>query len=153
MPALLPSRTTHIDAADRIIGTWKMTSWTYEDLATGDTHEALGANPAGCITYSPDGRVTVLVLRRDRKKPAALVPTDAEKVALYDTMFAYAGTFTIDHEKVIHHIDMSWNEAWTGTDQMRFYKLQNDELTYISAPAKNPMTGRDCVHTVIFRRA
>jgi hypothetical protein len=103
-------------------------------------------------SYTRDGRVMVLVLRRDRIKPAALVPTNEEKIALYDSMFAYAGTFTIDSDKVVHRIDMSWNEVWAGTSQIRFYELRDDILTYVSAPAKNPMTGRDCVHTVIFRR-
>jgi hypothetical protein len=141
------------ETCEAIIGTWKMVSWTVEDLATGAKQDALGSDPAGVITYSADGRVMVLVLKRDRRTPADLVPTSEEKIALYDSMFAYAGTFTIDHEKVIHHIDMSWNQAWTGTDQIRFYKLHNGVLTYIGAPAKNPMTGRDCVHTVIFHRA
>jgi hypothetical protein len=140
---------------EQLLGTWKMISWTVEDLITGERSPGLGEYPAGYITYSPEGRVMVLVLvlRGDRKKPGALVPTDAEKIALYDSMFAYAGTYSVDDEKVVHHIDMSWNEAWTGTAQIRFLKLQGDQLTYISAPARNPMSGRDCVHTVIFRRA
>jgi hypothetical protein len=138
---------------EQLLGTWKMDSWTVEDLVSGEKSPALGESPAGYITYSREGRVMVLVLRGDRKKPAGLVPTDAEKIALYDSMFAYAGTYSVDGEKVLHHIDMSWNEAWTGTTQIRFLKLQGDQLTYISAPARNPMNGRDCVHTVIFRRA
>lgn len=137
----------------QILGTWKMVSWTIEDLLSGEKGLAFGERPAGYITYSPEGRVMVLVVRGDRKKPAGLVPTDVEKIALYDSMFAYAGTYSVDREKVVNHIDISWNEAWTGTAQIRFLKLQADELTYISAPARNPMNGRDCVHTVIFRRA
>jgi Lipocalin-like domain len=136
-----------------IIGTWKMVSWTVEDLATGAKQDALGPDPAGVITYSADGRVMVLVLKRDRRPPADLIPTSEEKIALYDSMFAYSGTFAVDDEKVIHHIDMSWNQAWTGTNQIRFYELRDGVLTYIGAPAKNPMTGRDCVHTVIFHRS
>ena len=138
--------------ATRLHGTWKMLSWTTEDLVTGETVDALGANPQGYITYTPDGRVMVLVLRSDRKRPAALVPTNEEKIALYDSLFAYAGTYTVDHEKVIHHIDMSWNHSWTGTSQIRYLTIGDDELTYVGKPAKNPMTGRDCVHTVRFRR-
>jgi hypothetical protein len=141
------------DPRNRIIGTWKMVSWTVEDLATGDKHDAFGPDPAGYITYSSDGRVMVLVLQRDRKRPAELVPTNDEKISLYDSMFAYAGTFSIDGEKVVHHIDMSWNQAWTGTHQVRFYTLRDGMLTYVGAPARNPMNGRDCVHTVIFRRS
>jgi len=141
-----------VGIASRLHGTWRMLSWTTKALVTGQTADGLGANPLGYITYAPDGRVMVLVLRGDRKKSAALVPTNEEKIALYDSMFAYAGTYTVDHEKVVHQIDMSWNHAWTGTTQIRFHKIRGDELTYITAPAKNPMTGRDCVHTVLFRR-
>jgi Lipocalin-like domain len=146
------AHSTEAQFASCLHGTWKMLSWRTEDLATGQTADALGANPEGYISYMPDGRVMVLVLRDDRKKPAALVPTDEEKIALYDSMFAYAGTYTVDHEKVVHQIDMSWNHSWTGTSQIRFYTVSGDELTYVTAPAKNPTTGRDCVHTVLFRR-
>jgi len=106
-----------------------MVSWIVEDLETGAQQDALGPDPVGMITYSTDGRVTVLVLKRDRKAPADLIPTSNEKIALYDSMFAYAGTFTVDQEKVVHHIDMSWNQAWTGTHQIRFCNLHDGVLT------------------------
>jgi len=47
---------------------------------------------------------------------------------------AYAGTYTADGEKVVHHVDTSWNGSWTGTDQVRFYKLDGDTLTITTAP-------------------
>ena len=130
-----------------------MLSWQVEDLASGEIRDALGPNPHGHISYTRDGRVIVLVLRADRPKPAALVPTNEEKLSLYDSMFAYAGTYTVDAEKVVHHIDMSWNQSWTGQSQIRFLRLEGDRLVYVGAPAKNPMNGRDCVHTVVFERS
>jgi len=136
----------------KLFGSWKMLSWTVEDLVTGEKALALGESPAGSIIYTPDGRVMVLVLRSERPSPAELLPTEAEKVALYDSMFAYAGTYTIDQDRVSHHIDMSWNQAWTGTTQVRLLRLEGDRLTYTSVPARNPMTGRDCVHHVAFTR-
>jgi hypothetical protein len=54
-------------------------------------------------------------------------PPDNERVALYDTMFAYAGTYSVDAGRVIHHVDISWNEAWTGTDQIRFFEVNGCE--------------------------
>jgi len=60
-------------------------------------------DPQGYITYTRDGRVMVFIVGRERMRPAALVPTDEEKIALYDTMFAYAGTFTFDSNKVVQH--------------------------------------------------
>ena len=137
---------------DALLGAWQMTSWTYEIVETGEKRDALGANPRGWIVYSPE-RVMVLVLKSDRKKPAGLVPTSDEKLALYDTMFAYSGTYTVKSDRVIHQLDMSWNEAWTGTEQVRFCKIEVSILTYMSAPAKNPLNGNEVVHTVKFERA
>jgi hypothetical protein len=137
----------------QIVGSWRMTSWTYQTLETGEVKNALGPNPRGYINYSADGRMMVLVLNEIRITPAALVPTPEEKVALYDTMFAYAGTYTIEADCVIHNIDMSWNKAWEGTQQVRFVTTDGRTLTYRSAPAKNPLDGRECVHTVKFEKA
>lgn len=136
----------------QILGSWRMTSWTYETLETGEVKDALGPNPRGYINYAPDGRMMVLVLRADRAAPAALVPTSEEKIALYDTMFAYAGTYTVQADCVIHTLDMSWNSTWEGTQQVRFVSTDGQVLTYRSAPAKNPLDGKDCIHTVRFEK-
>jgi hypothetical protein len=53
---------------------------------------------------------------------------------LLESMSAYAGTYTADGEKVVHCVDTSWNGSWTGTDQVRFYKLDGDTLTITTAP-------------------
>jgi len=67
-------------------------------------------------------------------------------------MLAYAGTYTLYDDRVVHHIDASWNQAWTGTDQVRFYKLQEDVLTITSAPAKDPGTGEEIIYRIQFRK-
>ena len=48
-----------------------------------------------------------------------------------------------DGEKVIHHVDISWNQSWTGTDLVRFYKLDSNTLTITTAPAKNAFDGEE----------
>lgn len=58
-------------------------------------------------------------------------------------MTAYAGTYTLQADKVIHHADISWNEAWTGTDQVRFFKLDGNILTIATAPNKSPTDGSE----------
>jgi Lipocalin-like domain len=97
--------------------------------------------------------VMVFVLRSDRTRPLGLPPLDDEKIALFNSMVAYSGTYTIQPDRVIHHVDMSWNETWSGTDQVRFCKIEGNILTFTSAPAKNPLGGSEVVHEVIFERA
>lgn len=92
-----------------LLGTWKMVSWQREVLATGEQFDALGPDPVGFINYGPDGRMFAIVIQRDRAAPAGPVPSDAEKLRLFNSMLAYAGTYTLHEEKVVHHIDASWN--------------------------------------------
>jgi hypothetical protein len=79
----------------------------------------------------------------DRIKPHDVAPTDEERAKLHRTLTAYAGTYTVEADKVIHHVDISWDEAWTGTNQIRFYKLDGNTLTITSAPNKSPVDGRE----------
>src|ERR1043166_1075085 len=120
-------------------GSWRMLSWTTENIRTGERSAGLGPNPKSFIHYLPDGRMMVFVLSHDRRIPAGLVPTPHEKVALYDSMVAYAGTYTFAADKIIHHIDMSWNQSWTGSEQIRFCHFDGTVLRIKSPPSKNPL--------------
>jgi hypothetical protein len=121
-----------------LLGTWKLQSLVFEAMATGQRSSPFGDHPVGYLSYSPDGRMYAIVAAEDRPKPRDLFPTDAEKVKLYETFLAYAGTYRVDGEKVIHHVDTSWNQSWTGTDLVRFYKLDGNTLTITTARAQSP---------------
>jgi Lipocalin-like domain len=82
------------------------------------------------------------VVKRDRPSPASLPPSGSEKVELFDSMLAYAGTYTLHNDHVVHHVDASWNQAFTGIDMIRFYKLDGSMLEIWGAPAPDPYTGR-----------
>jgi hypothetical protein len=135
-----------------LLGTWKMISWKREIIATGEKVDALGPDPVGYINYGPDGRFYALVVSKDRPRPAALPPSEGEKLKLFSSMLAYAGTYSVDDEKAVHHVDASWNQAWTGTEQVRFYKLEGDRLTISGAPATDPHTGQEGIHRIEFQR-
>jgi Lipocalin-like domain len=63
-------------------------------------------------------------------------------------MIAYEGTYTIDGDKVIHHVDISC--TYTGTDQVRFFKVEGDTLTIRTAPNKSPIDGREGVGILVW---
>ena len=112
-------------AADSpVIGTWRLQSYVREVSATGERYNLFGDKPDGYLSYAPDGRMYAILINTDRVTPRDAVPSDEEKIKLFGTLLAYAGTYTVDPDKVVHHLDISWNQAWTGTDQVRFYKLE-----------------------------
>jgi len=117
---------------------WAPLSWKKETIATGETVDVLGPDPVGYITYGADGRMHAIIVRKDRPAPETLPPTDTQKLRLFDSMIAYSGTYTLDDEKVIHHVDVSWNQAFTKTDLIRIYKLANGMLTITAGPRSIP---------------
>ena len=138
--------------ASALLGTWKMVSWQQDIFATGERVDALGPNPIGYINYCADARMYALVVKNDRPPPAGAVPTNEEKLRLFDSMLAYAGTYTLHGDRVIHHLNASWNQAWAGTDQVRFSNLEDDTLTIHGAPAKDPHTGQEVIDRMAFRK-
>ena len=134
------------------LGTWKLQSFTTEDVATGQKTDMFGAHPGGYLNYGPDCRMYAILIEEGRKAPDTLVPTDAERVELYGGLIAYAGTYSIEGDKVSHHIDASWNQSWTGTTQVRQFKIDGNVLSIRTLPAKDPMTGKDTSAVLVWIR-
>ena len=134
------------------IGTWKLQSFTLEYHDTGQKVEVYGAHPQGYLSYGADCRMSAIVVRENRKPPAEIVPTDAEKIRLFDGLTAYAGTYSIEGDKVSHHVDISWNESWTGTTLVRYFKIEGNVLRIRTEPAKDPLDGRLTSGILVFTR-
>src|SRR6202161_3045375 len=118
----------HPTCAGPQLGTWILLSMETEDLETGQKHNLLGVHPSGYLSYGPDCRMSAILVKEGRKAPDTLVPTDAERVDLYSGFIAYAGTYSIEGDKVSHHIDASWNQSWTRTTQVRQFKIDGESL-------------------------
>lgn len=138
----------------QILGTWKLLSYVGEGAPSGARSDVMGPRPSGYINYGRDGRMMVIIVGTDRKKPAAAVATPAEAQALLGSMLAYAGTYAIDERArtVTHHIDVSWDETRTGESHVRSYRLEGDRLTLITQPSRDPATGRQTIRTVTWER-
>ena len=135
-----------------LLGTWKMLSWTRRAVASGEISDAMGPDPIGYLSYQPDGRMTAVVVERHRPAPKGTTPTDEEKVALFDSMLAYAGSYTLEDGKVIHHVDASWNPIWGTSDLVRPYILDGERLVIHSAPGVDPTTGEEVTYHLEFRK-
>lgn len=133
-----------------LLGTWKLKSHVVT-TAAGVRSTPYGESPTGYLSYGVDGRMQVIGVANRRTPPSGPSPTGDERLALYDTMFAYAGRYSIEADKVIHHVDISWNEVWTGTDQTRFFVVSGGTLTLTTRIA-DPTTGTESHYSVVWER-
>jgi hypothetical protein len=140
------------DDKDKIVGTWKLVSGESQEVATGQITNIYKGTPVGFISFGPEGRFSVIVVDSNREKPLGAIPTAAEAEALYRSMSAYAGTYTIKGDQVINHPDVSWNETWTGTDQVRHYKFDADRLSLMTDQSPDLFTGKMSVRTLVWEK-
>lgn len=138
------------DAA-RLIGTWKQVSGVVEEVGTGVIRPNLSKAPNGYIHFAPDGRMFNMTTDSARQRPAGPVPTAGEAEALYRTLIAYSGRYTVSGDKVTFHVDVSWNESWNGTDQVRQWEIRDGRL-HVSAHIVNPLTGKESIHRLVLEK-
>jgi hypothetical protein len=138
---------------EALCGTWRLLSWIREVVGTGERSDIFGAAPHGYLTYTRDGRMSSIVVKANRHKPTDVAElTDTERAGLFTSMVAMAGTFTVDGSRIIHTIDISWNEAWTGTAQVRHFVIDGTRLTIRTEPARSPIDGRPSVATLTWEK-
>lgn len=138
--------------AEQLIGTWTLVSAVREEIPSGEKSDQMGPNPHGFITYTPDGRMIALLVRRDRTAPADGRATPAEAEALFRSMLSYAGPYTFDGREVTHHVDISWNESFTGSQQKRFVALEGDVLKLSTPQSLDPIDGKLSVRTMTWKK-
>jgi len=136
-----------------IVGTYRLISANRVILETGETEDSWGKNPVGYITYGPDGRMMVIIVFSNRPKPESLDKmTDQDRANLFRTMTAYGGTYTFHGNRIEHHIDISWNELWTGTTVIRDIRRDGERLVDTSKPAPFSSDGKMSVNTLVWEK-
>ena len=150
--ALFGTASVALAGDNLLVGTWKLKSFVRQDVATGDRRPALGEHPDGYLGYGLDGRMYAIFVAGGRVVPAGDQPTDEERVQLHRSMIAYAGTYTIAGDRVVHHIDIAWNNARLGSDQVRFFKLVGDRLSLTTERNKSPIDGSEGFGVLEFER-
>lgn len=134
---------TAVNAADGSpVGTWRVTSFSNPTLDTNEEARPFGDNPIGYIQYSPGGYMIVFLSVGNPKRPASFPYTDAERAEVHKGIFgAYAGRYSVDGNKVTHHIEASWRPDWIGDNQVRYFEIKDNKLTIKTAPLISSSTG------------
>ena len=140
-----------LGADNELAGTYKL---VVEQRTIVDTGEILSVkDPQGFITYGNDGRMMAIIVRQPRPKPESIEKTtDQERADLLRTMTSYAGTYEFDGKQVKHHIDISMNQTWTGTTQVRSVRREGERLVLTTPPFRFHTDGRMSINVLTWEK-
>jgi Lipocalin-like domain len=141
------------DISKSLVGTWRVTSFSMLTLETNEVSRPFGEHTIGYLQYSPGGHMVVFLSAGENSK-ASPPYSDADRAAIYTGIFgAYAGTYSVEGNKVTHHVIAAWRPDWVGGDQTRFVELDgNNKITIKTAPVVSTRTGKQIVSTLTFER-
>lgn len=123
------------DDGKKIVGVWKLLAFDLEFQDGSPRRAQYGKNPPGYLILTAEGRMMATIEAEGRKPPN----TDEDRANLYRTIIAYSGMYRLEGDKWTTKVDVSWSPIWTGTDQVRYYKLDGDRLEVTSAWGLNTL--------------
>lgn len=123
---------------DRLMGTWRLVSAS-SSTASGERNDApFGLSPASLLTYTRDGRVTAMISYSGRKRLStgdSLSAPVEEQAEAFRTFAAYSGRYTLNGDKIIHHVEISSIQDWVDTDLIRSIKFEGERIVLATPPS------------------
>jgi hypothetical protein len=144
-----PARAQPADAS--IVGVWKLTSFVRKEVGSDKVANSFGENPAGYRIHTAGGHAFYFFVDRERKAPAGPV-TDADRVALYKTMTAAAGTYAVEADRVVFRPDTSSGQSMTGTTLTYRFQVAGRTLTMTTDPVKGAAGAPDVFYVSTYER-
>jgi hypothetical protein len=126
---------------ERLVGTWTVVS-QYTIAPDGKREELYGVKPIGRLTFDAGGRFSYILFNPARPVFASrdkYKGTPEEYATAVQGGQAYFGTFSVNEDRIVYHIEGSLEPSWQGTDRTgASVTLVDDELKY---NATTPSTG------------
>jgi hypothetical protein len=139
-------------AADPIVGTWRLVSWTTVETESKAVHNLFGEHPSGMETFTPDGWFFFIITDPSRKPPAAPKTTDAEAAQLYRTMGATAGRWRTDDNRWFISQEIVSSPAFVGTEAKGEFEIKGDRLEGKSDPFTSSLLGTQVFNQFVWER-
>ena len=136
-----------------IVGTWKLKSFTELDIGTNATWHPMGRNARATVIYTSNGHVATIFAAEARNAATTIPIAAIEAAHLFRTMVAFAGRYETKGSELIYYPEISWNEAWNGTTQVRHFEIKDDVLSIRSVPAKTVLGDAMTIMSMTWERA
>ncbi len=115
-----------------IIGTWRLLSLELRK-ETGEVIFPLGKEVKGLLLYQNDGFMSGIISGEGRPNvsvPAAVGIPDAERLAISKNFIAYSGRYSIDNDKIVHSVEVSFVPNLMGnSSHIGTFSLIGDNLS------------------------
>lgn len=130
---------------DDLMGSWRLVA--FKETSNGVTKDTFGPNPQGQIQYSPEGRMSAMLMHKDYPT----TPGDGRFNP--DVPFlSYAGDFVVDGKHVIHNVDIASQPFFVGQNLRRVISFDGDQLT-LKSEVDNLNGIEIPVQTLVWQRA
>lgn len=118
---------------ERLIGAWKLESYTEYPVDGSDPIHPFGKTPEGYILYTPDGFMSAQLAKPNRELFATgdwFAGSDEEYRAQGSSYISYTGPYRIDEETgaLSHVVEVSLFANWQGQTQPRTMRFEDDYL-------------------------
>lgn len=142
--------TTHSEKD--LVGSWRLADWT---VSVGDRmRRPWGGKATGLLTYTNDGRMWAALMATDRPdlptKTLSAAPPNI-RAAAASGFVMYAGTYSLDGDDVIHHVEVSLYPNWVGTGERRHVDWIETDSGFdleLTTPPTETDGGREAVQTL-----
>jgi hypothetical protein len=142
-------------AQDTLVGVWRLVSYQVEDPDSGQAYYPFGKDARGYLIYTASGRMAAVLQAEGRKRFSAGNRINApveERAEAFSTSTAYTGTYTFLGDRVIHHVEVSTNPDWIGSEQVRYPRIEGNRLTIATPPLPTRPDGKLRVARLIWER-
>lgn len=144
---LIFSGTSTINAQE-LVGTWRLVK--FQTVFDSDPpKEVYGEKPKGILVLTKEGRMIAILTAQTRVAGMG----DVERANLHRNMISYSGKYRVQGNEFVTTVDVSWNESWNGSEQKRFWKIEDGKLFIESAPGPSPgYAGRTSFGRLVWER-
>jgi hypothetical protein len=140
-----------VHAESDIVGSWKQTAFYQKVVATGERRDIYGDKVLGRVIYTKEGTFCMMATAADRKQAAPAV-AEVEKPALFTSMYAHCGKFTVDGSKLSTIPDTAWAPGWLSSSHDGKWEVKGKTLTQESTPFKSMLDGVEVIAIMQYER-
>jgi len=124
---------------DMLVGTWRLVAARSTTLTGKVDPNAFGEHPAGFLTFTAGGRMSMVVSDGGRKPLSVLDRVTApveERATAFSTFVAYAGRYALEGDTLVYHVEVSSIQNWVDTDLKRFVTFEGKRLNLRTTPTQ-----------------